>query len=350
MINTGISFYFSNDMVKNEEAIKKAIHNEVKYIFTSLHIPEESGIDYKNHIKKILKRCKEGNLKLIVDVGPETLEKLGIKTIEKLQEFGITHVRLDYGFSPKEMIRISESLHVVLNASTITEDQLLEWNRCGADFTKFSACHNYYPKPYTGLSIKRVKEINQRLKSLGFTTMAFVPGNAKLRSPLFQGLPTVEEHRWRKDNVLLNMLELLYEGLCDVVLIGDPEVDDKSWLQIKNLSHNYVELKADIVTPYEFVRNTIHHDRLDSSQYVIRSQESRTYNQVELKESKYPVMERKPGSIFISNHLFLRYCGELEIARISLPKEERVTIIGQIEKSCLIYLPYIKNGLGVRLV
>ncbi|WP_124067210.1 MupG family TIM beta-alpha barrel fold protein [Clostridium sp. E02] len=350
MINTGISFYFSNDMVINEKVIKKAIHNEVKYIFTSLHIPEESSINDPNHIKKILKLCKEGNLNLIVDVGPETLEKLEIKTIEDLQEFGITHVRLDYGFSANEIIRISQKLHVVLNASTITEDQLLEWSRCGADFTKFSACHNYYPKPYTGLSIQRVKEINQQLKSLGFTTMAFVPGNKTLRSPLFQGLPTVEAHRWCKNNVLLNMLELFYEGSNDVVLIGDPELDDISWHHMKNLSLNYVELKADIRTPYEFVRNIIHHDRLDSSQYVIRSQESRTYKMEDFKEIKYPVTERKPGSIFISNHLFLRYCGELEIARISLPKEERVIIIGQIEKSDLKYLPYIKNGLGVKLI
>lgn len=350
MINTGISFYFSDDIVKNEEVIKKAINYEVRYIFTSLHIPEETSINYPYHIQQILKHCKEGNLKLIVDVGPETLKKLGIKTIEELQDFGITHVRLDYGFSAKEIIRISHKLHVVLNASTITEDQLLEWSKCGADFSKFIACHNYYPKPYTGLSIQRVKEINQRLKSLGFTTMAFVPGNGVLRSPLFEGLPTVEEHRGRKNDVLLNMLELSYDGYCDVVLIGDPEVDEKSWNHMRNLSHNYVELKAFIVSPYEFIRNTIHHDRLDSSRYVIRSQESRTYKLDDFPKSEYTVMERKPGSIFISNHLFLRYSGELEIARISLPKEERVIIIGQIEKSHLKYLPYIQNGLGVKLV
>ncbi len=349
-MKTGISIYFSNGMEKNERLIKKAVKNGVKYAFTSLHIPEETGVDYRSDIQRLLAMCKEGQLNLIVDVGPETLEKLGTNSISDLKELGITHVRLDYGFDAKETVQISRDFYVVFNASTIMEEELLEWKKYGADFTRFAACHNFYPKEFTALSLKRTKEMNQRLQYLGFTTMAFVPGNLELRGPLFEGLPTVEEHRKRKDQVLLNMLELYYEGLCDVVLIGDVDVEEKDWKDIKCLSQDYVELKADILPSYEFVRDIIHHDRPDSSESVIRSQESRHYKKEIMPDEENQAQIRKQGSICISNKSYLRYMGELEIARIDLPGEDRVNIIGQVHDAHMKYLPYIQKGLGVKLV
>ena len=332
--------------------------NGVKYAFTSLHIPEETGVNYRLDMQRLLSQCKEGNLNLIVDVGPETFEKLGVKRMEELKEHGITHVRLDYGFTAEETVQISRNFYVVFNASTIREEELGEWKKYGADFTKFTACHNFYPKQFSALSIQRVKEINRRLKYLGFTTMAFVPGNLELRGPLFEGLPTVEEHRNRKDEVVLNMLELYYKGCCDVVMIGDMDIKEKEWSGMKCLSENYVELKAEILSTYEFVRNTIHHDRPDSSEYVIRSRESRQYGQEIIPEEtpfKFinqgtDTSERKAGSICISNKKYLRYMGELEIARVDLPMDERLNIIGQISKNDIKYLPYIQKGFGVKLV
>ncbi len=349
-MNTGISIYFSSGMEKNERLIKKAIKSGVKYAFTSLHIPEETGIDYRSDVLKLLSMCREGGLNLIVDVGPETLEKFETDSIAELKELGITHVRLDYGFDAKETVEISKDFYVVFNASTIMEEELLEWKKYGADFTRFAACHNFYPKQFTALSLKRTKEMNQRLQYLGFTTMAFVPGNLELRGPLFEGLPTVEEHRERKDQVLLNMLELFYDGFCDVVLIGDVDVEEKDWKDIQCLSHDYVELKADILSTYEFVRDTIHHDRPDSSEYVIRSQESRQYDRNIKPDHENQSQVRKQGSICISNEDYLRYMGELEIARVDLPGEDRVNIIGQVHDSHIKYLPYVQKGLGVKLI
>jgi len=362
-MNTGISLYFSNGIEKNMVILDRAIRNKVKYAFTSLHIPEETGVDYHLDIQKLLAKCREGNLQLIVDVGPETLEKLGVKKIDELEDMGITHVRLDYGFSAEETVQISEKFHVVFNASTISEKDIMSWKKTGADFTRFAACHNYYPKQFTALSVEKVKEINLRLKYLGFTTMAFVPGNLEMRGPLYEGLPTVEAHRERKEEVLLNMLELFYEGCCDVVLIGDVDVEEKEWKAVGCLSCDYVELKADIIPKYEFVKELIHHDRPDSSQYVIRSQESRNYSQEILpdtvrqetaggddRESGSAITARKMGSISISNKKYLRYMGELEIARMDLPEEERVNVIGQVTKTDEKYLPYIRNGLGFKLI
>lgn len=350
-MKTGISIYFSSGMEKNEALIRKAVKNGVTYAFTSLHIPEETGVDYSKGIRHLLDCCREEKLNLIADVGPETYEKLGVASLEELKSLGITHVRLDYGFSPREVVEISKHFYVVFNASTIMEEELLEWKQLGADFTKFAACHNFYPKQFTALSLKQVREINGRLKYLGFTTMAFVPGNLTLRGPLFEGLPTVEDHRSRMDEVAYNMLELSMEGACDVVLVGDVDIREKDWEAVKCISQGYVELRADLLPGYEFVRDQIHHDRPDSSKYVFRSQESRLYQQVieaEERENGMPI--RKAGSISISNKKYLRYMGELEIARVDLPMDERLNVIGQIKEKDLKYLAYIQKGFGVKLI
>ena len=350
-MKTGISIYFSSGMEKNEALIKKAVKNGVTYAFTSLHIPEETGVDYGRSIRRLLDCCRKENLNLIADVGPETYEKLGVASLEELKSLGITHVRLDYGFSPREVVEISKHFYVVFNASTIMEEELLEWKHCGADFTKFAACHNLYPKQFTALSLRQIREINNRLKYLGFTTMAFVPGNITLRGPLFEGLPTVEEHRSRKDEVAYNMLELSIEGGCDVVLVGDVDIREKDWEAVKCISQGYVELRADLLPDYEFVRDQIHHDRPDSSEYLFRSQESRLYQQViEAEERENGMLIRKAGSISISNKKYLRYMGELEIARVDLPMDERLNVIGQIREKDMKYLTYVQKGFGVKLI
>ncbi len=139
-----------------------------------------------------MEQCRDAGINLIVDVSPVTLEKLGCTSFDELLSLGITYIRLDFGFTAEKTVELSEKFHIVFNASTISQEDIQDWAAAGADFTRFAACHNYYPKPYTGLSLDRVKEMNQRLKILGFTTMAFVramPGCAALSVKAFP--------RWR---------------------------------------------------------------------------------------------------------------------------------------------------------
>ena len=96
-----------------------------------------------------------------------------------------------------------------------------------------------------------------------------------------------------------------------------------------------------------FVRNIIHHDRPDSSDLVFRSQESRQYRQQILPEG---ICERPAGSISLSNEKYRRYMGELEAARVDLPADERLNIIGQVAPEYLRYLSCIRQGLGIKFV
>lgn len=180
------------------------------------------------------------------------------------------------------------------------------------------------------------------------TTMAFVAGDEKLRGPLHEGLPTVEEHRG--GDVVFNLLQLEKECHTDICLIGDVDVSERAWQGIGELAQGFVSLKAQIRPEYRFVIGQVHHDRPDSSDYVIRSQESRTYASQGKQFPAEPLLPRRKGSISVGNEAFLRYSGELEIARTDLQPESRVNIIGQVEDEFLPYLDYITDGMGFRFV
>lgn len=155
-------------MERNEQIIARARQAGATMACTLMHIPEEEGVDYERDARHLLGLLRDAGISLIVDVGPETYEKLGCSRIEEFADLGITHVRLDYGFSPDETVRLSETFHIVCNASTVTKAEIAAWRAAGADFSRFAACHNYYPKQHTGLALEDVRAMNDRLSAYGF--------------------------------------------------------------------------------------------------------------------------------------------------------------------------------------
>lgn len=345
----GISLYLGTGLEKNAEIVGKAKRSGIRYAFTSLHIPEEQHDGGAGEeMRELLELCRESGISLIADIGPRTLRRMGFRSMADLKQTAITHLRVDYGFSCSEMVELSRDFHLVFNASTVQEDQILELKRLHADFSRFSACHNFYPKPLTGLSIARVKRTNRRVHGLGMRTIAFVAGDRELRGPLKMGLPTVEEHR--NPEVLFNMLQLIRLCETDICMVGDIDISDQAYRQIRELSEGYVSLEAELRPEYAFLADGVHHDRPDSSEYVIRSQESRQYSSQGKLFPAEPPLPRKKGSISVGNERYLRYSGELEIARKDLPEESKVNIVGQVSPSCLKYLDYISDGTGFRLL
>lgn len=47
-MQTGISLYFGDGVEKNEETIERARRAGARLAFTSMHIPEEEGVAYRD--------------------------------------------------------------------------------------------------------------------------------------------------------------------------------------------------------------------------------------------------------------------------------------------------------------
>ena len=353
-MNTGFSLYCANGYETNATVVAKAKAAGCRYAFTSLHIPEEEGIDYRAETVRLLKLCKDAGIDLIADISPVTLKKLGITDFTGLEELGITYVRLDFGFSAKETVALSKRFHIVFNASTISREDIIAWQAAGADFTRFTACHNFYPKRFSALSLERVAKINERLKTQGFQTMAFVPGET-YRGPLHEGLPTVESHRGDTGDKLVCDMLALYDAAADVVMIGDSDVSHGVWNRIRQLSENCLEIRVKLSPEYEYLYDRDQHDRLDSSEYFIRSQESRLWDDAPVygptvKPVESAVESVPAGTVLVSNSAYGRYAGELSIARTELPLDARDTVAGHVVAADMEFLPYLHLGRGFKLI
>ena len=103
----GVSIYFSTPFEENEEYLNRVSKYNVKYVFTSLQIPEENQVDQLNLLKKFIDLTNRLKMKLMIDISPQTFEKFGIKEEERikfLKALDAKCVRIDYGFSMEEII------------------------------------------------------------------------------------------------------------------------------------------------------------------------------------------------------------------------------------------------------
>ena len=238
---------------------------------------------------------------------------------------GIDTIRLDYGFSKEEILSYqNRSFNVQLNASTVKSD-LIEYLRANnANLDKYSLSHNFFPKPYTGLSYEEVKKRNEYYHSMGFKVMTYMPSFVNRRMPLYKGLVSIEEQR--NSNVIANVSELILLG-SDMACFGDAFVTED---ELNDALDNRLDIIRIPVKLKEGLSDNIisvvkrkHINRLDKSEYMIRSS-----IRCQGIEEKYNNIDINKKDITIDNVLYKRYQGELGIALKEMEKNEAVNVIG----------------------
>ncbi|MFG6493727.1 MupG family TIM beta-alpha barrel fold protein [Fictibacillus sp. UD] len=338
----GISIYLSESDTFNKQWIEKAAKNGFQYIFTSLHIPEESDVDFIKQVKWLGNIAQSFHMDVMADVSPASLERLGLAFSElpSLKDWGITGIRMDYGFTAKQIAWLSHSLKIGLNASTIDEEQLKELVDAGLQVNQTEAWHNFYPKPYTGISSHSVKTRNELFHRYGIKTMGFIKGDDSLRGPLHEGLPTIENHRFLTPvHAALELGELSTDKIC----VGDLNLTDQTLKTFGYLMDGAVPLYVDFNNEYEHLYNTVHTNRMDAAQYVIRSVESRT-EPSQLIQEIHNLTSFTKGTITIDNKLYGRYAGELQICLENLPANPKMNVVGMVRKESMPLLEYVGSG------
>lgn len=321
----GMGYTLPDNLNYMEEASKRGL----KKVFTSLHIPE-AGASLLEEIRAILSKARELDMELIVDVSKKYMD------LVDWDEFNIHALRLDFGFTDEEICELSKDrrFRIQLNASTITETNMENLLALGLDTGNIEVCHNYYPRNDTGISFDFLKERNAYFHSLGMTTMAFIPSLTGKRGPVYEGLPTVEEHRSLLPLVSAQHLVL---GGTDLVLFGDAFASLAEMDSLSGLSADILRLPVvlgDVSDEEMRILDGLHHNRKDPASYVIRSEEARPKK----KSSVLPrsTFERTAYSVTMDNEEYLRYAGELQIVKKDLPADSRVNVIGHAGEGALL--------------
>ena len=132
-------------------------------------------------------------------------------------------IRIDHDLNTNLIHDIQQhGYRCCINASTITQFELSTLYR-HSNIQSLVFCHNYYPRPDTGLSATFVKQQNELIHSFDSTAdvYAFIPGT-ELRGPIFKGLPTIEVHRNQHPSISVHELESI--GISNII-IGDTGFD-----------------------------------------------------------------------------------------------------------------------------
>lgn len=340
-----MSVYLSQPFSEQEAYLKQAAAAGFKVLFTSLHIPEDDASLYAERLKQVGTFAKANHMRLVCDVSPNSMQHLNLswQQADSLKEWGVTGLRIDYGVPNETVVRLSQKMQIVLNASTLDKREALELRQAGLQPNKVEVWHNFYPRPETGLSREDFRKTNTFLSEMGFSVMAFIPGDVP-RGPLFMGLPTLEDHRGLSP--FASFLDL-YEGEgIKTILVGDKGLSDSSFEQF-HVYHNEkaVLLRVQAATGSVYDLEEEHRNRKDAARDVLRSESSRSFASFGKRDvTPANTVARPIGTVTIDNNRYGRYQGEVQITKANLPADEKVNVLGRVIDNDVPLIKHIKGG------
>ena len=316
-------------------------------VFLSLHISEEFDDTYCSRAERLCHDLAERGFRIIADVSVNTQAQFGCSDLVELaQKLRLWALRIDYGFTVAEITAMAKRIPVVLNASTVSPEDAAV---IAADGAEVYAMHNFYPRPETGLDEEYLLETTRALQAAGLKVLAFIPGDARRRGPIFEGLPTLEAHR----NVLPSaaFVDLVQRFGMDEIFLGDPEISDAERARIERYCEaGIISVPAVLDGKYEHLYDRVFTCRGDSPKWLVRFQESRIYScQGDTVEPENCV-NRVRGMITIDNCGYGRYSGEVMMIRQELPADPRVNVIGQVPENAFPLMDNIRRGQKFTLV
>ncbi|MDN6162485.1 MAG: MupG family TIM beta-alpha barrel fold protein, partial [Atopostipes sp.] len=273
---------------------------------------------------------------LIADVSPVTLDVFGEDSLISLaSRLHLDSLRLDFGFNLEEIKQNNPSLSFSYNASTILEEKSVEKNAL--------YMHNFYPRPETALDDSFFCSLNEKIKKNEGRITAFIVGDKEKRGPIYEGLPTLEKHRYASPYA--QYVDLLENYSVDQVFLGDLELSDFEF----DLIMAYLkDQKIRIPVTFNEKNINLYHQlftvRVDSPSSLIRVQESREDAQQGPAIKKKNIRERVKGSVTMDNENYLRYSGEVQITKADYPKDDKVNVIGQVKEYYHLLLDNLHNG------
>ena len=316
-------------------------------VFLSLHISEEFDETYCRRAEEICRTLASCGFRIIADVSQKTLAQFGCSDILELAErLQLWALRIDYGFDREQIMAIAEQMPIILNASTVTAEDA---RMIRGEGREVFAMHNFYPRPETGLDEEYLLETTRRLQDAGLKVFAFIPGDTRLRGPVFEGLPTLEAHRRTLPSAAFADLALRF-GM-DGIFLSDPGLSEKESERIRRFCNDGVLcVPAVLDADHESLYDRVFTCRIDSPKWLIRVHESREYSCKGIRVVPRNCAARTRGTITIDNENYGRYSGEIQIIRSDLKADHRVNVIGHVPETAWLLLEQIRGGQKFTLV
>lgn len=336
--------------------LEKAGEYGFREVFSSIHLPELALEDQVEMLEELARLTNHLGMELTVDIGGGEIDQLlaDSQMCARVRSAGIGLLRLDYGFCTEQAGALYNRLGIkgfVVNASIYDreEAEAVKRNLTAIDSRmELRACHNFYPRPETGLDREFFNEQNRIFAELGLITYACIPGKSHPRPPLGLGLPTLEEHRQ------MDLERVCVELVCSPGIGGVMAADE--FFNETELACVDRAVKREPLTlrirleagagqvERELILGTSHHIRYDSNRQVLRSRTSREMSRIGAKVAPGLTGERRSGMVTVDNERYGRYSSEVQILLADLEADSRVNCCGQILEEDMWKLDFYRQG------
>lgn len=361
MKQLGISYY--PDFYDDEtcaQILDQAHKLGYRIIFTSLIL---NDYGFSNTVEGIsdkmqffLNYAAEKSFKVHADVTRKILYQLGgsVSDLSKIKDLNIPVIRLDGGFDDDEVIELTRNRMDIKIEENLSNFRILERRLERVDeegnIDNYLACHNFYPRNDTGISLEDAVRGAEIFKQYHVNTGIFI-GSQASKSDLNehgQATMTVEEHRFLPSEIQLT--ELLCNDVFDYFIFGDSHPSKKELQAVSQIFNDFTTNEPPVINiPCSFedlpknildtIQKTIYAPRIDISEKVIRGTQTR--GKIDLEKDN--IYERIKGAITIDNNDSVRYSGELQITLEDFPPAKNANVVGYVKPYALRLLPYLKN-------
>ncbi|MGX8850946.1 DUF871 domain-containing protein [Amedibacillus sp. YH-ame10] len=341
MHKLGISLYPEHSTAEKDQAyMEVAAKYGFTRIFTCLLSVKKSKEEIIEEFSDFMKRAHALGFEVAVDTNPEVFKHLGATPLDLkvFHDMQVDIIRLDGHFDDfldRAITHNEYQIKIEFNGSAdSTLDYLLKH---GADPHNVIVCHNFYPERYSGISWKLFMKLNEKWKSLGLRTAAFVSSNEANTFgpwPVSAGLPTVEVHR--KKPIDVQVRHMLACELIDDILIGNTYASEDELKAMSNVDLSKTTIKIQLEEGISEIErkalfNYPHTGRQDASDYYIRSSLPRFF----FKEEPIPARscEQKMfhrGDVVVVNDNLMHYRGEVEIILMDIENDGERNLVAHI--------------------
>ena len=359
-MNSSIAIYPSvqwrQQTVLWSDYLEKAGKYGFREVFSSIHLPELALKDQVEMLEELARTANHLGMELTVDIGGGEIGQLlaDSQMCGRVRSAGIGLLRLDYGFCTEQAGALYNRLGIkgfVVNASIYDreEAEAVKKNLTAIDSRlELRACHNFYPRPETGLDREFFNEQNRIFAELGLITYACIPGKSYPRPPLGLGLPTLEQHRG------MNLEQVCVDLVCSPGIGGVMAADEffnetELACVARAVNREALTLQIRLETGVgqverELILGTSHHIRYDSNRQVLRSRTSREMSRIGAKVAPGLTGERRRGMVTVDNERYGRYSSEVQILLADLEADSRVNCCGQISEEDMWKLDFYRQG------
>ncbi len=361
MKQIGISYY--TDYYDREHCIEKIDFAEklgYKVIFTSLILNDYGFANTVEGISEdalfFLKYAHDKSLEVHADLTKKVLYQIGatVDNLSAISEMKIPVIRLDGGFTVEEIATLTLNnygIKIEDNLSNFIDlNEKIEAIGKLGNLENYLACHNFYPRNDTGMSLEDAVNAANIAKAHGVRTGVFI-GSLSSKADLnniSQSTMTVEDHRYLPSEI--QAIELMCTEAFDYILFGDSNPSHYEMEQVSKAFFNYFgETKKIVELPCYFeeiisdhlqtLKSIEFNARADRPEKVLRGCQSR--GKINLGKSN--ILKRMKGTITLDNVESDQYIGEMQITLEDFPPAKYANVVGYVRPYAFCLLEYLRN-------